>query len=66
MKIVKRTFEAKQYPKGSSERTRLNESWITSEYMPSYRYGLINDDGTKTPWSFRTKQEAEVKLAQLD
>ena len=61
MQVTKRTFEAKQYPPGSPERSRLNEDWRTSEYMPSYRYGLLTDSGEKTPWTFRTKAEAIAK-----
>ena len=62
MKVVKRTFEAKAHAPGSPERARLNLSWVTSEYMPSYRYGLLEDDGTKTPWQYVTKREAQARL----
>jgi hypothetical protein len=47
MKVVRRTFEAAKFPKGSPERVALNGDWLTSEYMPSYKYGLLEDDGTK-------------------
>lgn len=62
MIIVKRTFEAAKFPKGSEERTRLNADWLTSEYMTSYRYGLRNDDGSHTPYNYRTKGEALAAL----
>ena len=38
VKIVKRTFEAKKYPKGSKKRRKLNKSWRTSEYFPEITY----------------------------
>lgn len=52
MDVIRRTFEAAQYPKGSEERARLNRDARTSEYMTSYRY--MTSDGE----SFRTKGEA--------
>lgn len=58
MKVVRRTFEAAKLPKGSEERARLNKDWLTSEYMPSYRYGVRWDDGNHTPFTYRTKAEA--------
>lgn len=63
MKVIKRTFEAAKFPKGSSEREQLNNDWLTSEYMTSYRYGLRNDDGSHTPFTYRTKAEAEQASA---
>ena len=63
MRILRRTFTALQYPKGSEARTQLNASWITSEYMPSHRYGLVNDDGSRLPYTYRTKTEAEQRLS---
>lgn len=67
MKVVRRTFEAAKFPKGSADRERLNLDWLTSEYMPSYRYGVRNDDGTKVmvglgAETFRTKREAEAAI----
>jgi hypothetical protein len=61
MKVVKRTFEALKYPKGSQDRVRLNGDWLTSEYMTSYRYGVRKDDGGHTPFTYRTKAEAEAR-----
>ena len=63
MKAIRRTFEAAKHPQGSMERLRLNQSWITSEYMPSYRWGVVEDDGTTTAWTYRTKAEAEARAA---
>lgn len=54
--IHKRTFEALKHPKGSAERTELNKSAITSEYMPSYKYQRI---GENYSLAYRTKREAE-------
>lgn len=62
-RIVRRTFSALKYPEGSEERNALNNDWLTSEYMPSYRYGLRNWDGSHTPFTFRTKGEAERAAA---
>jgi len=53
--VFKRTFEASKYPKGSTARQRLNESVITSEYMPSYKYCVI---GARSSNAYRTKREA--------
>lgn len=55
---LRRTFEAKKYPKPSEQRTMLNKSALTSEYMPSYKYIVYYG---KQPYSqdFRTKREAE-------
>ena len=66
MKVVSRTFEALKFPKGSPERTRLNEDWLTSEYMPSHGYGVRNDDGNHLPFTYRTKAEAEKKIQVED
>jgi len=38
MKPTRRTFEARNFPEGSGERTRLNLDGLTSEYMISYKY----------------------------
>jgi hypothetical protein len=71
--LIKRTFAAAKYPKGSEERTLLNGDAATSEYLPSYRYlvrkPFIMRDGTQNPvqkyieQTFRTKAEAEAKIA---
>jgi hypothetical protein len=67
--IIKRTFEALCYPKGSAERSRLNEDPTTSEYMPSKKYlvqsPFLMSDGSKHPRQefiyrdFTTKKLAE-------
>ena len=62
MRVIRRGFEALQYPLGSHEREMLNRSWLTSEYMPSHRYGLINDDGSTLPYTYRTKAEAKIRV----
>lgn len=68
--VLRRTFEARQYPKDSPERARLNLEALTSEYMPSYRYlvrrPFLMSDGSTHPTqpfienAFRTKAEAEA------
>lgn len=65
MKVHKRTFLAKTFPQGSEMRNTLNCDWLTSEYMPSQRYGIRHDDGTSTPYTCRTKAEAEIKSLEL-
>ena len=65
MKVIKRTFEARTHPPGSAERMRLNHDARTSEYMPSYRYMLVADDGTPLPYSYRTKSEAVDAAGRL-
>ena len=57
--ILKRTFEAKEYPKGSKERKRLNQWDTTSEYMPSYKWVYVSPEGSR--YQTRTKREAEEK-----
>ena len=64
MQVVRRTFEAAKHPKGSPERVELNKSWVTSEYMTSYKYGVLRSDGSETPFCYRTKREAEEKVRQ--
>ena len=61
MKVYRRTFEALKYPKGSAQRSELNKDWLTSEYMPSHKYGVRNDDSSHTPFTYRSKSEAEAK-----
>ena len=63
MIAVKRTFEALKFPKGSPERAKLNEDWLTSEYMPSHGYGVRNDDGSHLPYTYRTKAEADKQVS---
>ena len=65
MKIARRTFEASKFPKGSPERDRLNLDWLTSEYMPSKKYGLRNDDGSHTPFTYQTKAEATERAGEM-
>ena len=66
--ILRRTFKAKEYPKGSEEREKLNLDPVTSEYMTSYKYVVktpcLMSDGTPKPGQHnnyrtcRSKQEA--------
>lgn len=65
MRIVKRTFEAGQYPAGSAESVALNLSPVTSQYLPALKWVLVEDDGTPTRWLFKTKREAEDKVESL-
>lgn len=62
-KIKRRTFAAKNYPKESTLREKLNEDVVTSEYMPSYRYIVLL--ANRSYRNFRTKKEAEKWQEQL-
>lgn len=62
--VIKRTFEAKKYPKGSPERARLNLHTETSEYYPSRKYCVIYSDGFRS--AHITKREAEQNAARHD
>lgn len=57
MSVVRRTFEAKKYPKGSPEWVRLQANALTSSYYPSRRYAVVDEAG-KYVTSARTKAEA--------
>jgi len=61
MIVMRRTFAAKYYPLGSETRKELNLSPLTSEYMPSYKYVVCEDDRTTTPFTYQTKAEAQAK-----
>ena len=65
MKVAKRTFEALKYPAGSEERARLNLDNLTSEYYPSHKYCLRDNEGHKLSWTFRTKRAAEFNAHRL-
>lgn len=51
-----------QYPPGSKKRKELNKSSLTSEYLPSYRYVLCDNQGNTTPALYRSKKEATTKF----
>jgi hypothetical protein len=64
--VLRRTFEAENYPKGSPERIKLNEKALTSEYMHSMKYiariyleANENMNEVIHKREFRTKAEAE-------
>ena len=57
--IIRRTFKALDYPKGTKERIELNKDIKTSEYLPSYKYMAIVEKGAEVfESSFVTKKEA--------
>ena len=67
MMAARRTFEALKYPKGSPERAALNLSALTSEYMSSYRYMVLDDNGKPiSATSCRTKAEAQGSIPWLN
>lgn len=43
-RIVKRTFEALRYPKGSPQRFQLNKSSLTSEFARACPFLLMKDN----------------------
>lgn len=60
-RVLRRTFEAAKYPKGSEERSKLNLDSYTSEYYTSMKYELRwETDNYPYPHKrqFRTKKEA--------
>jgi len=63
MEIKRRTFEAKKFPKGSPMRMMLNRDPITSEYLPSQRYIVVNGSIKR---SFTTKKEAEQYVETIE
>ena len=58
--VARRTFAARQHRLGSIERARLNLSALTSEYMPSFKFVLLQD-GRETPFTCTTRADAEAK-----
>ena len=62
--IARRTFAAKRHRPGSIERGRLNLSVLTSEYMPSYKFVLLQD-GKETSFTCTTRADAEAKAHSL-
>lgn len=59
--IYKRTFEAKNFPKGSQERSDLNASGVTSEYMPSLKFESVGKHEDGSFWfsiGHRTRRDA--------
>jgi len=55
--IIKRSFTALKFPKGSTPRNYYNETPEFSEYMPSYKYVVrTSKENCRT---FKTKREAE-------
>jgi hypothetical protein len=56
--IVRRTFEAEKYPKGSAERAKLNENPLTSEYAHSYKYAVVDGSGESME-EFYSKTDAQ-------
>ena len=62
--VARRTFAAKQHRPGSMERARLNLSALTSEYMPGYKFVLLQD-GKETSFTCTTRADAEAKAHSL-
>ena len=55
--VMRRKFTARHFPKGSTQRIKLNDDILTSEYGPGSPYAVVSDDG-KFSSSFRTKKKA--------
>jgi hypothetical protein len=64
--VVRRTFEAKKYPKGSEDRARLNRDGLTSEYMPSYRYALCDRGAYFMAYPTKGEAEQEAYAANVE
>ena len=56
-KIIKRSFEACKYPKGSPQRNKLNRSSLTSEFAKHKRYIVTLNNKPKL--SFPTYSSAK-------
>lgn len=65
MQIVKRTFEALDYPEGSDQRHWLNRDNLSSEYLPTFEYILRGDGGEETLFIYRTRQHAAQGLSMV-
>ena len=57
-KVMKRTFEALNYPEGSAQRIELNKNTLTSEYLPSYKYCVTGENFSH---ACRTRKEAQER-----
>jgi len=65
VKIIRRTFQAKNSPKYSFDRGLLNSCAETSEYYPSKQYAVVEGYGqSRRVDCFRTKKEAEERAKQ--
>lgn len=68
--IIKRTFEASNYPEESTERKELNKSALTSEYFKSFKYILrrpfFMSDGSLHPQKWMDDEYKTAKMARED
>jgi hypothetical protein len=64
-KIVRRTFEAFKYPRGSIERNKLNKSSFTSEFARKNKF-LVVDENNKPLKSFRYISECREFIENPD
>ncbi len=74
--IIKRTFEALNYPEGSEERKQLNRSGLTSQYFTSYKWIIrrpfyMSDGKSLHPqvWQddeYKTLKEAKEVARRMD
>ena len=62
--VARRSFLAKQHRLGSIERAWLNLSALTSEYMPRYKFVLLQD-GKETSFTCTTRADTEAKAHRL-
>jgi hypothetical protein len=62
--VMKRTFKALEFPKGTPERVRLNADAFTSEYLTGEPWVVEEHytDGRKVSHTFRTKTAARMWL----
>lgn len=63
--IIKRTFEAKKFPKGSEMRVKLNKTCVTSEYLTSNKFCILSEDG-KFSSGHKNRTEAEKFKSELE
>lgn len=63
IEVFKRTFQALEHPKGSTERNELNKNIITSEYMKSYKFAVIGPNFTR---AFKTLSAANTYKNRIE
>ncbi len=63
--VYKRTFEAKNFPKGSKEREQLNLDNVTSEYMTSHKFAIQGNNLSTSETTKELAIERAKKLAGL-
>lgn len=64
--LIRRSFEALKFSKGSKERNKLNENSDTSEYYPSKKYSVVSIHHEYPQRDFITKAEAIAYIEAIE